>query len=123
MTRRSSVFFRAALAVLVVSAVAGGAPVHADVVARPAEPENGAALSEKLCAACHVVGTSDNRAGEAGIPTFASIANRPDQTAELVAGAIIVPHPPMPSVPLSLPEIRDIVSYIMTLRDEPERAN
>ncbi len=114
---------RTTAAILALAALAGAVPAHADVVAPPADAEAGAVLSEKLCAACHVVSASDARAGEPGIPTFSAIANAPDQTAELVAGSIIVPHPPMPAVPLSLPEIRDIVAYIMTLRTEPRAAD
>lgn len=124
MTRRHPVQARFLAAVIVVAAGALDAvPLRADVVAPPVDAANGAALSERLCASCHVVGAKDNRAGEAGIPSFTAIANQPNQTGELVAGAIIVPHPPMPTVPLSLPEIRDIVAYIMSLREPPPSAN
>jgi hypothetical protein len=50
------------------------------------------------------------------VPSFPAIANRPGATAERLAGKIIVPHPAMPGVPLTVSEIRDIVTYIMSLK-------
>lgn len=49
-------------------------------------------------------------------PSFPAIAGRPGVTAEHLAGRIIVPHPAMPGVPLTAAEIRDIVTYIITLK-------
>jgi hypothetical protein len=37
-------------------------------------------------------------------------------SAEQLAGRIIVPHPEMPGVQLTTREIRDIVSYILSLK-------
>jgi hypothetical protein len=50
------------------------------------------------------------------VPSFPAIANRPGASAEHIAGRIIVPHPPMPGIPLTSAEIRDIVAYILTLK-------
>jgi hypothetical protein len=44
------------------------------------------------------------------------MAGRPGSTAEYLAGKIIIPHPAMPGVALTADEIRDIVSYIVTLK-------
>jgi mono/diheme cytochrome c family protein len=52
-------------------------------------------------------------------PPFPAIANRKDQTPQRLAGAIIIPHPEMPTIQLTMSEIRDIVAYIMSLRTEP----
>jgi hypothetical protein len=54
----------------------------------------------------------------ADVPGFPSIANRPGVTAQGLAGAIIVPHPAMPGVQLSVQELRDIVAYILSLKRE-----
>jgi hypothetical protein len=54
----------------------------------------------------------------ADIPSFQAMANRSGVTAELLAGRIIVPHPAMPGVPLTAGEIRDIVSYILSLKGQ-----
>jgi hypothetical protein len=50
------------------------------------------------------------------IPTFAAIAARPDVSGEKIAGAIIIPHPAMPGVQLTVPELRAIVAYILSLK-------
>ena len=78
----------------------------------------GRELSQRLCTNCHVV---DARAGgpvRVDVPTFATIAARPDVNGEKIAGAIIIPHPAMPGVQLTVPEIRDIVAYILSLKTQ-----
>jgi hypothetical protein len=52
----------------------------------------------------------------ADIPSFPTIANRLGATGQPLAGRIIVRHPAMPSVPLSAAEIRDIVAYFISLK-------
>jgi mono/diheme cytochrome c family protein len=79
------------------------------------DPARGRELAQRLCSNCHDVG---NGSATARIepPSFRSIAARPGQTAEGLAGKIIVPHPEMPTVPITLAEIRDIVGYIESLK-------
>jgi hypothetical protein len=50
------------------------------------------------------------------VPSFPVIASRGGATAEYIAGRIVVPHPAMPGVSLTAAEIRDIVSYIISLK-------
>jgi mono/diheme cytochrome c family protein len=45
------------------------------------------------------------------------IANKTGQTAQSIAGAIVVPHPPMPQIQLTREEIGDVAAYILTLKD------
>jgi cytochrome c len=52
------------------------------------------------------------------VPTFAAIAGRADPTAERLAGRIIVPHPPMPNTQLTVAEMREIISYILSLKPQ-----
>ena len=54
----------------------------------------------------------------ADVPSFAAIAARPDNSAERIAGRIIIPHPAMPGVQLTVAEIRDIVAYIQSLKPQ-----
>ena len=82
----------------------------------PASPINGQRLSETLCVNCHQVGSRGPSSTVVGVPSFEAIANHAGQTAERLAGAIILPHPPMPSVQLTNAEIRDIIGYILSLR-------
>ena len=81
-----------------------------------ADPQRGHALAARLCTNCHVIDRQASGPMRADVPTFVAIANRPGSTAEQLAGRIIVPHPAMPGVPLTAAEIRDIVTYIISLR-------
>ena len=74
-------------------------------------------LAERLCSICHAV-TPGTANGRPDVPSFAVIAKLPNLTPERLVGAIILPHPPMPGVPLTREEIRDIIAYIMSLRPE-----
>ena len=80
------------------------------------DPSHGRELADRLCSICHEV-EPGSKETLTDIPTFSSIANRPDQSAERLAGAIILsPHPEMPKAALTNRELRDIISYLMSLR-------
>ncbi|MFZ4808837.1 MAG: c-type cytochrome [Hyphomicrobiaceae bacterium] len=81
------------------------------------DPAKGQALAQRLCSNCHNVGGPGAPAGRPEVPGFVTIAKRPGQTAEGLAGKIIIPHPEMPTISVTLPEIRDIVAYIQSLKD------
>jgi mono/diheme cytochrome c family protein len=81
------------------------------------DAQKGHELAERLCAICHAV-TPGSTSGRPDVPSFAVIAKLPDLTPERLVGAIIIPHPPMPGIPLTRSEIRDIVAYIMSLRPQ-----
>jgi cytochrome c len=109
--RRIAVSATAAAAALV-------SAISAPASAQPGGAERGRELSQRLCTNCHVV---DARAGgpvRVDVPTFATISARPDVSGEKIAGAIIIPHPAMPGVQLTVPEIRDIVAYILSLKTQ-----
>lgn len=52
------------------------------------------------------------------LPGAEAIANKPDQSQERLAGTIIFPHPAVPKVSFTNSELRDVISYIMSLRDQ-----
>lgn len=86
----------------------------------PREPDAAAGrmLAERLCVGCHLIGGAEqSQTVPAGVPSFAAIARRPGQTATGVAGGIVVPHPPMPDIPLTRDEIADLAAYVISLRD------
>jgi hypothetical protein len=64
------------------------------------------------------VGADSSGTVRADVPSFPAIAAR-NPTPERLAGAIIFPHPAMPGVQLTIPEIRDVVAYILSL--EPRK--
>lgn len=82
------------------------------------DAQKGRVLAERACVACHVVTERAVSPVAADVPTFAAIANKPDQTMEAIAGRIVIPHPPMPAIALSREEIGNVVAYIMTLRKD-----
>jgi len=49
-------------------------------------------------------------------PSFASIANKPGQSIEAIAGRIVIPHSVMPQVKLTRDEIAALSAYIFSLR-------
>jgi mono/diheme cytochrome c family protein len=89
------------------AALATGAAAHADSA-------RGAKLARQWCASCHIV-SADQARGADVAPTFASIAKRPDFTANRVALFLMRLHPRMPDVHLTRDEARDLGAYIATL--------
>lgn len=83
----------------------------------PPDPKLGRQLAERLCKNCHVVNANVGQSVPAGVPTFAAIANRIDQTAAHITARLIEPHAPMPDLQLTRAEIKNIIAYLDTLRD------
>lgn len=81
-------------------------------------PVKGLELAQKFCTGCHVVESSASTTVPAGVPTFRGIANRPGQTGQHIKDVLIQPHPPMPDIHLSAPEIQNIIAYLETLRTD-----
>jgi cytochrome c len=109
---RLSRTFAPSIAAIVALALGGVAvaQVHPDA-------KTGKAIAEKLCVGCHIVSAAAAGAAmPSDVPPFATIANKPGQTAQAIAGAIVIPHPPMPQIQLTREEIGDIAAYILTLR-------
>lgn len=80
-----------------------------------ADADHGADLAKRWCASCHVVANGQTQAS-ADVPSFVSIARRPDFSPERLAFFLLDPHPKMPNFPLSRTEAGDIAAYIASLR-------
>jgi mono/diheme cytochrome c family protein len=80
-----------------------------------ADADHGADLARRWCASCHVVANGQIQAS-ADVPSFASVARRPDFSSERLAFFLLDPHPKMPNFPLSRIEAGDIAAYIASLR-------
>ena len=94
----------AALAVLSFQPALAGAPMAGEV------------LAQVWCSSCHDI-SGDNTASDAA-PTFYSVMNVENRSAEFLSGWLINPHGAMPDPNLSRSEIDDIVAYMQTLRTE-----
>ena len=79
----------------------------------------GKSIAERSCSACHITGPNATGPVVPGIPPFTAIANLPGQSAERIAGKIIIPHPLMPALSLTMSEVRDLSGYIVSLRTAP----
>lgn len=94
-----------------------GTAVATPVTPKP-DPEKGRELASRVCSTCHIVSNAaTSEAVKADVPSFSAIANKSDQSAERLAGRIVIPHPPMPAIALTREEIVNVVSYIMTLKE------
>jgi mono/diheme cytochrome c family protein len=105
---------------LIVLSLAAGPSFAAPTTQKP-DPKHGQTLAERVCVACHVITKSPSTA-TVDVPSFPTIANEPGQSMETIAGRIVIPHPPMISIPLTRAEIADLAAYIMTFK-EPGGSN
>jgi cytochrome c553 len=87
-----------------------------------ADATKGRQIAESLCSTCHVVDASPDNIAKSDVSSFYSIANKPDQSQERLAGAIIFPHPAMPKVSFTKSELRDVIAYILSLKEQKPAA-
>ena len=81
------------------------------------QAEQGKAIAERWCAACHQVSPEQTTAS-ADVPSFMTIAQMRATPSALAAlqGFLADPHPVMPDMSLTRQEIRDLVAYIGSLK-------
>ncbi|WP_141701301.1 c-type cytochrome [Methyloceanibacter methanicus] len=106
----------ALLAFVLILGLGSAARTEGAVTSLP-DPARGKALAERLCTNCHLVSDRQTKA-VADVPSFAAIANKPDQTEGAVMARIVMPMHPMPVIPITKPELEDVSAYIMSLRGE-----
>lgn len=82
------------------------------------EKARGELLAQSLCANCHLGGSSSDKTGRTGVPTFAAIANRPTQTFEGVVSWLRSVPSVMPNHRLSQDEILDLAAFIVSLQEQ-----
>ena len=68
------------------------------------------------CIECHAVDKSRAASPNLAAPHFETIANVPGMTAIALSVALQRSHRTMPNINLDADELRDIVSYILSLR-------
>ena len=78
-----------------------------------ADADSGKRLAQQHCSPCHIV-EPNQRQEVADSPPFETIAQKFGNAPELIAFAILAPHPRM-NVALSRREAQDIAAYIATL--------
>lgn len=95
-----------------------GAGLAAEPVTSAPSPEHGKDLAQRLCSNCHLV-TSTQENANVDVPSFVEIANMEGQTQGSIMAKIIIPKHPMPVIPITKPELKDLAAYIMSLK-KPE---
>ena len=121
----TSVSFALTLAVVVTLSLASAAQAQAP----DSDIEKGRTLALRACGPCHVVGVSQEfapilrRPG----PRFDAIAAKPTTTAESLENFLTTTHRTL-EYPQGMPDprlvdyqIREIVSYLMSLKPQPQR--
>lgn len=84
------------------------------------DPNTGRNFALETCTPCHVV-ASDQLSPRrfATAPAFQAIANTKGMTATSLAAFLHSPHPTMPNLILSADETRNVIAYILSLRNRP----
>lgn len=83
------------------------------------EVEKGRALAERLCAACHMNEGQGEKQGPLGVPGFAAVAARPQQSHDGIVRWLQSRPPMMPDHHLSSDESGALAMFILSLRNTP----
>ena len=92
------------------------------------DPQAGQVIAAEVCAECHAVLPGQGVLTDpdplpfegAGALAFEDIANTPGVTAMVLSAWMVSTHPTMPLILLEDDELRDIVAYILSLKDEQD---
>lgn len=84
--------------------------------AHAGDATEGRAIASRWCTSCHNIGGEAKPSASDTIPTFDSIAQRPELNRVQLETWIGNPHPPMPNLNLTRVEIDNLVTYIESLR-------
>jgi mono/diheme cytochrome c family protein len=76
--------------------------------------ENGRRLSERWCSECHAIGTPTAKTSR--IIPFASIAERPGISSDMISSFLLMPHAAMPNLPLMRKDTQDIAAFILKMK-------
>ena len=125
-TSPTALYAAAAAVAVALSACAEEAPA-ADAPAAPSEAAapagdavyRGAAIARQVCAQCHDIGDGSTPAIYSQAPTFKSVADNPETTAEGLAQWLKSSHPSMPHYVFPENEVADLVAYTLSLKATP----
>lgn len=73
--------------------------------------DDGRRIAERWCAACHIVSSTQTKAQD-GVATFAKIGAARDFDEKALTAFLASPHPRMPDMALSRPELAALVAWI-----------
>jgi mono/diheme cytochrome c family protein len=104
------------------AAALAATPAPAGPMARPTTASDVAAGRDRallICAVCHVVAPDQQITPvlQPPAPDFHGIVNRPSTTADSLHDFLMTPHGKMPDPMLMDQQVKELVAYMMTLRD------
>lgn len=92
----------------------------ADALAQEAgDPGKGLLYALETCAGCHGVQAADRISPRPGTATFKLIANTPGMTGIAISAWLQTPHKSMPDLIIAAEDRRNVIAYILSLRNEP----
>jgi len=100
------------LALAAMTAAAGSARAQ-----QPGNAERGLSLAQKICSECHLVDKVAGRSTNPDAPTFETIAKTPGLTSAALTVALRTSHRTMPNIVIKEDDSRDIVAYILSLKN------
>jgi mono/diheme cytochrome c family protein len=81
------------------------------------DPERGYAYAEVNCAECHAIDRGDYDSPFFGAPPFSEVANVPAMSEVALTSFFQTPHPTMPNFIVPSDDVRDVITYILSLRN------
>jgi mono/diheme cytochrome c family protein len=102
---------------ITISAIAAAWMLCTSAAWAAASPEAGHRLAQQWCSSCHQVDATDTIRDF--VPSFPSLANRPDRSLSWVRLWLMDPHPPMVGLNLSRAQIDNVIAYLQSLQLPP----
>ena len=92
--------------------VAGGA-----LAQQVGNPAKGLAYAHQACAECHATDLGDMASPVFDVPSFQEIANTAGISEVALISFFQTPHPSMPNLIVPADDARDVIAYILSLKD------
>ena len=80
------------------------------------DPAKGAAVARQVCAECHAVERGQRQSSNTQAPAFEAIAKTPGMTSIALTAALRTSHRVMPNIVLGDDELRNVVAYLLDLK-------
>jgi mono/diheme cytochrome c family protein len=103
---------------IVATSLAGAPPSAAQIAS--GDIVLGQQLAQQWCSSCHAVDAKPTQANDAA-PSFLAIAKMPSTTSLSLQAWLQTPHPVMPNLQLTQPQIDDVLAYILSLKGDGSR--
>jgi mono/diheme cytochrome c family protein len=88
----------------------------AEASARETRRAMGLALAQRMCSECHAIERKMATSPNLDAPKFSTIANTRGMTAKYLSAEIQRAHQTMPNLNLKANELRNIITYILSLK-------